>query len=82
MRLDIYEKYKLRESIPSQKKRSNTAKPTNEEETTQNSEWIIYVICGLVKNTKGSPGLTNQQIPDFILETVLEAALLKSGLIL
>jgi len=35
LRLDIYEKYKLRESIPSQKKRSNTAKPANEEETTQ-----------------------------------------------
>jgi len=41
LRLDIYEKYKLRESTPSQKKRSNTAKPANEEETTQNSEWII-----------------------------------------
>jgi hypothetical protein len=41
LRLDIYEKYKLRESIPSQKKRSNTAKPVYEEETTQNSEWII-----------------------------------------
>ena len=32
------------------------------------------------KNTKGSPGFTNQQIPDFILETMLEAALLNSGL--
>jgi len=36
----------------------------------------------LVKNTKGSPGLTIQQIPDFILETMLEAALLNSELIL
>jgi len=34
------------------------------------------------KNTKGSPGLKNQQIPDFILETVLEAALLNNELIL
>ena len=41
LRLDIYEKYKLRESILSQKKRSNTANPAIEEETTQNSEWII-----------------------------------------
>ena len=39
--LDIYEKYKLRESIPRQKKRSNAVKPANEEETTQNSEWIV-----------------------------------------
>ena len=39
--LDICEKYKLRESISRQKKRSNTAKPANEEETIQNSEWII-----------------------------------------
>ena len=31
------------------------------------------------KNTKGSPGLTNQQIPDFILETMLRATLLNSG---
>ena len=38
--------------------------------------------CVLVKNTKVSPGLTNQQIPDFILETMLEAALLNSGPIL
>ena len=35
---------------------------------------------GLVKNTKGSPGLRNQQIPDFILETMLEATLLNRGL--
>jgi len=41
LRLDIYDKYKLRESIPSQKNRSNTAKPANEGETTLNSEWII-----------------------------------------
>jgi len=41
LRFDIYEKYKLGESTPSQKKRSNTAKPANEEETTQHSEWII-----------------------------------------
>ena len=34
------------------------------------------------KKTKGSPGLTSQQIPDFILETMLEAALLNSGPIL
>ena len=35
------------------------------------------------KNTKRNPGLTNQQIPDFILETMLEeAALLNSGPIL
>ena len=31
------------------------------------------------KNTNGSPGLTNQQIPDFIIEKMLEAALLDSG---
>ena len=39
--LDIYEKYKLRESIPNQKNRSNAAKPANEEETTQNPESIF-----------------------------------------
>ena len=39
--LDTYKIYNLREGIPSQKKRSNTPMPADEEETTQNSEWII-----------------------------------------
>jgi len=35
-----------------------------------------------ISKKKGSPGLTNQQIPDFILETVLVSALLNSWPIL
>jgi len=39
------------------------------------------VICGLVKDPSGSPGLTNQKIPDLIGK-MLEAALSNSRPIL